>query len=44
MAENRHYSNEYQGVNIGQRAMIYGFVSASSTNLREAFVHISILS
>ena len=39
MAEYRHYSYDYQGVNIGQRAMNFSFVSASSTNLREAFVH-----
>ena len=41
LAKNRHYSYELQGVTMGQRAMIYVFVSTSSTNFTGAFVPVS---
>ena len=37
LAENRHYTYEYQGVTMGQRAMISVFVFTSSTNFMGVF-------
>ena len=41
LAENRHYIYEYQGVTMGQRAMISVFVFTSSTNFMGVFVPVS---
>ena len=41
LAENRHYTYEYQGVTMGQRAMISVFVFTSSTNFMGVFVPVS---
>ena len=37
LAENRHYTYEYQGVTMGQRTMISVFVFTSSTNFMGVF-------